>query len=879
MQWLDALRARVRLLLSPNAAEARMDEEFRFHIQMETERGVREGLSPAEARRQAMMAFGGVEQHKEGMRDDRGARWLDDLVSDLRYSLRSLRKVPGFALVAILTLALGIGANTAIFSIMQGVLFRPLPVAGLDRLVVVREDLPNLGLLNAELAPAEVLDLAAKRELFESVASFRSAEFTLAGEGDPSRISGALTLGDFFGLFGVRPHLGTFYGARNSVDGPHEVAVVSHGFWQRASGGDSAFVGRTIQLGDQTYEVVGVLPPDFQYPRQAEVWLPFAFTARWADNRGSLFMTTLARPRAGLSEPQVAAQLDAEVARWNEQFVTEPRFAKELTATPFLTYTSGSLRPVLIVLMGAVVFVLLIATANVANLQLVRATGRGREFAVRAAMGASRFRMVRQLVVESLVLAVAGGAAGLWIGIVALRLLERWEPAQQMGLTGMRLDGTALAFTALVALLTAVAFGTVPALRASRVNAGSALREGARGSSHGLGRHRLLKASIVAQVALAIVLLVGSGLMIRTLSRLMETDLGFEVQNVTTVKLEVPRSSYPEMDQRRGFFTALLERARGLPGVQSVALMWGLPFTGETDSSPFGIPGRPEVEGGPERHAEARFVSPELFATLGVPLLSGRDFTPQDRGDAPRVVIIDRTFAEQFFPGEDAVGKQVVHYVGGDPSTIIGVVDRVDHDEIADAPKATAYYSLLQHPWMSTPSVVVRSTTDAGGVATMVRGAIRELDPKLVAYDIQTMEARVHRSLAPRRLAMLALGTFSALSLLLTTLGVYGVMRYTTQQRNQEIGILVALGAQPRDIIGLVVRQGVAMSLLGALIGIAAALGLTRLMSGILFGVSPQDPATFAGVAALLVGVTLVASWLPARRASRMDPALALRAE
>lgn len=879
MKWLDGLRARLRLLLSPRDAESRMNEEFRFHIEMETENLVRDGVPPAEARRRALMAFGGVEQHKEGMRDDRGSRWFDDFVLDLRYAARSLRKVPGFAIVAILTLALGIGANTAIFSVIQGVLVRPLPVDGLNTLVVVREDLPDLGLEQAELAPAEVLDLAARSDLFQAVAGFRAGEVTLASDGEPTRISAAHTLGDFFGLFGVRPHMGRFYGALNSTEGPHEVAVVSHGFWQRLSGGDSSFVGQTMQLGDLTYEIVGVLPPDFRYPRHVDVWVPFAFTSRWAGNRGSLFMTTIARPLDGLSEQQVAAQLDAEAARWNEQHHAGSDIGKELGATPFLTYLSGPLRPVLLVLMAAVVFVLLIATANVASLQLVRATGRGREFAVRAAMGAGRLRVVRQLVVESLVLAIVGGAAGLWLGILALTLLERWEPAQQMGLSGIGLDGTVLAFTTAVALLAAIAFGTVPALRASRVDAQSALREGPRGSSHGPGRHRLLRASIVVQVALAIVLLIGSGLMIRTLSRLMETDLGFASENIATVKIEVPRSSYSGMDSRHAFFTTLLERVRVLPGVESAALMWGLPFSDESDSSPFSVPGHSPREGEPERHAEARFVSPELFATLRIPLLKGRDFSPEDRQNTVPVVIIDETFAEQFFPGEDPVGKQIAHYMGDVTSTVIGVARRVDHDEIADAPKATAYYSILQHPFIGSASVVTRSTLPSGAVTGSVRATIRALDANLAAYDIQTMEARIERSLAPRRLAMLALGTFAGLSLLLTSLGVYGVMRYTTQQRNQEIGILVALGAQPRDIVGLVVRQGVAMSLLGAVIGIIAALGLTRLMTGILFGISPQDPATFAAVAALLVGVTILASWLPARQASLTDPAAALRAE
>jgi putative ABC transport system permease protein len=805
---------------------------------------------------------------------------MDALRQDLRYGVRALLRTPGFTLVAVLTLALGIGANTAIFSVVNAVLFRPLPVEGLDRLHVVRADLPGLGLNDAPLSPAEVVDLSARTDLFQAVTGFRPGDRTLTGRGEPARLVTAATLGDFAAVFGVQPHLGRFYTPEHSTGGPREVAVVSYGLWQQLSGGDPAFVGQTIQLNDVAHEVVGVMPPDFRYPREVQVWTPFAFTERWQtpQARNSLFMTTVARLRPGVSDEQLAGQLGTEAARWTEEHSPGAQFGKELHSTRFVEYLAGPLRLVLLVLMGAVVFVLMIAAANVASLQLVRATGRGREMAVRAAIGAGRRRIAGQLLVENALLALLGGVAGLWLGVLALQLLERWEPAQQLYLSGIRLDTVVLGFTALVALLAAVAFGTVPALRASRVEPQQVLRESARGSTPGSGRHRLLKASVLVQVALALVLLLGSGLMIRTLSRLLASDPGFRPENLTTAQISLGGSNYSSPERRVHFFDAALERIRVLPGMQSAALVWGLPFTDQNDSSPFDIVGRPAAEGEPERHAEARVVSAGYFSTMGIPLLRGSDFDGGEELGSPVVAVIDETFAAQFFPGEDPIGSQIEGYAG-EPATIIAVVGRVDHEEIGDAPKAVAYYSYRQLPWSGWRSLVVRSTQPPEAVAAMLQSAVAEIDPNVALYDLRTMDARIERSLAPRRLAMLALGGFAALSLLLATLGVYGVMRYTTNQRVHEIGIRMAVGAEPRHVVGMVIRQGMLLTALGLLVGVVGALWLTRLMSGILFAVSPHDPAVFLGATLFLAAVALLASYLPARRAARVDPMVALRSD
>jgi putative ABC transport system permease protein len=801
---------------------------------------------------------------------------VDTFWIDLRYAARKLARSPAFVAVAVLTLALGIGANTAVFSVVNAVLLRPLPTEGLDRLVVIRQDLPDLDLREVDQAPAEVVDLAARDDVFQAVTGFREGDRTLIRDGDPVRISVVSTLGDFAGVFGVRPELGTFYPPRQSVDGPYEVAVISHGLWRQLSGEDPAVIGRTIELNGVAHEVIGVMPPEFRYPRGAQVWTPFPYTSQWHQNRGSLFMTTVARVRPDVTPSQLASHLDTEASRWNEAYHSGGA-GKVLSATGFVEFLAGPLRVILLLLMGAVVFVLLIAAANVGSLQLVRSSGRARELAIHGALGASRGRIGRRLLLEAGLLALAGGAGGLAIGVLTLRLFERWGPAQAMYLAEIPLDATVLGFTAAVALITAVAFGTLPALRATRVRPHDALRESGRAASAGVARHRLLQASVIAQVALALVLLLGSGLMIRTLAGLLATDPGFEAGAVLTAHVSIPPAAY-EVPQRLAFFDRLLEEVRELPGVDRAALGWGLPFTGHIDSSPFDIVGRPFEPGGPERHHEARIVSGDWFRTLGIPLLLGRSFDDTERSGQPFVVVIDQTFAEQFFPGEDPVGREIIGYFG-DAATIIGVVGRVYRSEVGEAPKATGYYSYRQAPWGTMRSLAVRTEQPVGMVAPMIRAAVAELDPRVPLYDVQLMSGRIEESLGPRRLALLALGVFAALALLLATLGVYGLMRHTTSERTREISIRMALGADGRQIQRMVLAQAAALVAIGLTLGAIAALFATRAMRGILFGVSATDPATLLLAALLLAVAGLVSSYLPARRASRVDPMITLKAE
>ncbi len=802
---------------------------------------------------------------------------LYNVWSDLRHAARSLSRNPGFTLVAIATLAVGIGANTAIFSLVDAVLLRPLPVEGLARLHVVREDQPRYDMYGAPLSPPEVLDLAEREDVFDAVMGFQIVDRTLTGYGEPERIRVAATLGDFRGVLGVQPVVGRFYRPEQSTDGTHRVAVVSYGLWQRLAGADAAFIGRTLELDGESFEVLGVMPADLRYPRGVQVWVPLPLTARDLANRNRLVMTTVVRTRPEVSDSQLGEQLAAEVGRWNEQHYA-PNI-KALTSTPLAEDMAGPLRNVLLVLLAAVGFVLLLAAVNVASLQLVRSAGRAKELAVRAALGAASAHLVRPLLIESAFLAAFGGAVGLGLGWLMIDLIESWPLAQQMNLTGVSLDRTVLAATALAALLAAVASCVLPARRAALVDPHAELRRSGRGTSID-GNSRLMRAGSVLQIALAVVLLLGFGLMVRTLSHLLDADPGFEPRGVVTARISLPDAAYESTERRVAFFDALLERIRATPGIDTAALVSYLPFSDEMDSSPFSIVGETSVESDELLHAEAQTISSDYFRTMGIPLLEGRDFDAGDRFGSARVVIIDQTFAEQFFPGGRAIGRQIMGgHTFGERATVVGVVGRVDHDEMGDrTPKPVAYYPYAHHGHYGY-AVAVLSAQPLATIVSTLRSALAELDPNVPLYDIETMDGRIERTFGPRRLAMLALAGFAALALVLAALGVYGVMRYTTDQRFREIGIRIAVGAQHDDVIRLVLGQGMVIAGVGLAAGLAVSLALTRLMHSVLFGVSPHDPATFAAAAVVVAAVALVATWLPARRAMRLDPMRALRTE
>jgi putative ABC transport system permease protein len=780
------------------------------------------------------------------------------------------------------TLALGIGANTAIFSALDTVLLRPVPAPSLDRVVIVRENLLALQLFDAPLSPGEVEDLSQRGDLFQSSAAFTRDSRNLTGLGEPQRVEVTRTAGEFFPLFGVQPHAGRFYRPDDSADGSLPVVVLSHALWRELSGGDRSFIGKSIDLDGRKYEVIGVAPPAFRYPFGTQAYTPFIFTprVRSPDHRHSLYMTFVGRLAAGVTHEALPSALRAELGRWNARLGAQSylpdRF--ELVSTPFVESIAGELRAILLVLMGAVSLVLLIACANVASLQLVRAIGREKELAVRVALGAGRWTIARQLLVESVVLSLAGGMLGVLLGRALLTLVAQWGAAEYKVLETAGLDARVLAVTAVAAILAGLGFGVVPALRAARVDVQDTLRGASRGNSGTPDRHRFLRGSVALQMALTVMLVMASGLTIRSLARLLATNPGFRPEQVTLARMSLPGVRYQNAAARIAFYDDVMARLRAIPGVQSVALTAYPPFSGGSDSSPFDIIGVPLRPGEEARHSNTQVVYGDYFTTMGVPLIRGRTFAPTDNIPGAPVAIIDEQLAKQYFaPGDDPIGKMITQ--GADPARIIGIVGNVKLNELGDAPKATVYHYYPHYAWLSFMSVAIRSSLPPPVLATNVRSVVRQLDPELPVYDIKPMQQRVADSVAARRLAITVLTGFAGLSLLLAVLGIYGVMSYTTSQRTKELGIRVALGADPRAVVRMVLRGGMLLAGIGVLVGASVFLGIGGALRALLHGVAPNDPTTLALSVATLSAAAAIACYVPARRAARVDPVRALREE
>lgn len=806
------------------------------------------------------------------------------MLSQLRILLRGLGRAPGFSAAAILCIALGIGANTAIFSAVRAVLLRPVATPAIDRVVAIRQDLIPIKLLDLELAPPEVLDLAERRELFASVAGVFTRGFVLEQGGTSTRFEGARTLGDYFQLFGVRPHLGRLYTAADSRDGRHRVAVLTYGLWREQFGGDPSVVGRSIRLNDAAHEIVGVLPPEFKYPREARVLVPMGVDSTFArSQRGRQYMTAVARLRDGVTLEQAQAGLQSAMAAWRAQHADGDHYGvpgqHRMYVTPFVAFDAGQLRPILLVLLGAVGLVLLIACANVASLQLVRATARARELAVHAALGAARGHLLRRLLGESALLAAAGGVLGVAIGWATTRLLVALAPADQLALRELRLDGPVLLATAAVTVAAALLAGTLPALRGARVDLRAALQQGMRGGTGGRERHRALHGAVVGQVALSLVLLLASGVMLRSMARLLAVDPGFRAARVTTATIALPFARYARSESAIAFYATLTERLRATPGVESVGLTTVLPLRdGAGDSSPFRVVGRDTTGQAEPPHANMVAVDAQYFRTMGIPLLRGRTFEAQDDerpADGTMSVVVDEQLARQFFPNEDPIGKRINQ---GPDGVIVGVVGSVRQAALGAPNKAAVYYNYRQG-WWNGFTVVARTTLPADAAARALRDAVRDIDPQVPTYDVATMPDVVSRSLGTRRFALVVLGGFAGLAVLLAVLGVYGVSSYVVAQRRRELGIRAALGAGNREVAALVLGQGARLAGVGLAVGAVAFLALGRGLESLVFGVGPRDPVTLLAGAALLGTAALLASWLPARRAARIDPAIALRAE
>jgi putative ABC transport system permease protein len=872
-----------------------VDAELRFHIEERVEELMSRGMSREEAEAEVRRRFGDPQRiGSEVASIDRTTYRRRDLreyllgwVQSCRYALRGLRTRPGYAAVVVLTLALAIGANTAIFSAVNAVLLHPLPIPQMERVTTIQWNAPEMSAWSTPLSAGEANDLSRRSDLFTAVTAFTEGSATLTGSAEARRVGVASSLGDFATVFALRPLLGTFYGPDASTPGNQFVAVVSHALWTSALGADPDAVGRMITIDDRDYRVIGVMRPAFRYPRDVEVWRPFVLDERALspERRRSLNMMAIARLQPDQTAISVHEQLVGEVGRWQERYGDyggSTRFVLE----PLGDHIAGNLRPALLVLLGAVSFVLLIACANVASLQLVRTAGQARAIAVRVALGARRAAVVRQQILESLVLALLGGALGVALGYLGLRVLAGWDAAQHQILADVRLNGLVLAFTAGVTLLTGLTFGVVPALRASRIGARDALQESGGRGTFGRGRQRFLQAAVVAQLALTLVLLAGSGVMARSLAGLLAIEPGFVGEGVTTMQVTPPNTRYGRYADRVQVFERILESLRAIPGVEAVGLTGTIPFSSMIlDSSPFEFVGAAPPGSDSTRHATAIAVSPDAFRALGIRMVAGRTFRDSEGVRDPATgafsepaAVIDEQFARQYFPGLDPVGRQIDHY-GFRGVTIVGVVESVHQQELGAAYKANVYYPYRQLPFPGGAGIAVRSSLDPAAVGTLVAAAIRWVDPELPVYDTRTLEQRIARSVGDRSLAAIVLGAFAALALALALLGTYGVLSYSTAQRTRELGIRVAVGAAPADVVGMVLLAGGGMAVLGLGIGLALYAGVSRGLAAMVYGVGAWDPLVMAGSLALLIAAALVASWLPARRAARVDPVGALRGE
>ncbi|HKM89211.1 MAG TPA: ABC transporter permease [Candidatus Acidoferrales bacterium] len=882
---LSDLVVRIRSLFRRASVEAEMNDELRFHIERQTEKLAAAGIPREEAARRAHLEFGGVEQVKEECRDARGTSLVESLLQDVRYALRILRKNPGFTAVSMLTLALGIGANTAMFSIVYAVLVRPLPYAHPQRLTMVwqKDDLGRPG----NTSFATYTDWKTRNHSFEQLALFRSWQPVLSGRGDPQKLIGLRVSNNFFRTLGVRPELGRDLRPEEDQPSTSHVVLLSHGLWERQFGSDPAIAGKTITLNAASYLVAGVLPADFESllrtdpaggPPEIFGALGYDASLPWAC-RTCQHLQAIGRVRFGVSFAQAQAEMDAiSAALWKEH--PSEYSASGVIFTPLREHLLGPLSRMLYVLLGAVSFVLLIACVNLANLLLARAAHREREMAVRATLGAGRLRMVRQLIVENWLLATAGAAAGLLPAWWTPRVLSAIGAGGLPRLADVRLDWHVLLFAFLAALLTGLVSGIVPALRLSKLALHDSLRERVEGSS-GAAHRRLRGLFVVTEIALSLTLLVGAGLLLRSLSRLLEVAPGFDPQNVLTLIISTSGPRYDQNAALRQFYTDVLQRAAALPGVKAVGMTSEVPLGGNMDQYGFHAEGKmnanPELDPSAERYC----VSPGYRRAMRIPLLRGRDLAPSDAEGAPLALLINQATAREIWPGEDPLGKRVK--LGGTDKpwwTVVGIVGDVHQGALDARPNMQFYVPHAQWPYPDSDMVLaIRTSGPAAGMISAIRQVIHSVDPNQPVSRIMTLQEYIGASVGSRRLVLILLNIFAGIAVSLAIVGIYGVASYTVAQRTHEIGIRMALGAQRHAVLGMLLGQGLALALAGIGIGIAASFELTRFLGSLLFGVTPTDPATFAVVSLLLAGAALAAFYLPARRAMRVDPLVALRYE
>ena len=891
MTWFRELYSRVSALFGRRAAEQDLAEELRFHLEMEASRHIAAGVPPVEARRRAARDFGGVERFKEDVRDERGARWFQDIGQDLRYGVRTLGRRPLFTTMAVLTLALGIGATTALFSVVKAVLLTPLPYGNPDRIAMVWSAWKGFDQTWLSYDEFEAYDSGIRA--FANVGLFTDGAVNLTEGGDPERLRAGFVTEDVFGILGVQPVLGRGFTTEEDRPNGPRVIVLGHAVWQRRFGGDPSLLGRQIDVGGQPTTVVGVMPAGFRLPLDfggagaTELWLPLATDAsREGATPGPAFTKGgqshtyygVARLRDGFTIDAANSQLQALIAEATREGAYPEAMQFRAYAVPIGEQVTGRIRPALLVVFAAVGIVLLIACANVAGLMLVRGETRRRELAVRAALGASGRRLTRQLLTESTVLATIGGVFGVGLAVLAVRVVRTAAPVDLPRFGEARVDLTVLLFALGTALLAALMAGVLPALQASNVAPGNELKEGGRSATTGGSRLRWRQTLVAAEVALAVVLVSAAGLMVRSVSNLFAIDAGIDPRQVLTMRLSTPSAYYPNSLGVVVFHEELKRRISAIPGVISMGTARILPLASEMGDWGLDVEGYtpPPHEGTP---GDWQVVTPGYFEAMGLRLLQGRFLEDRDRMDAPLAMVVNRRFVEKYFAGRDPLGKRV--RIGGSPDSafyaVVGVVENVHHNSLTREVKPQFYVPLAQFAvapgnTMRSTNLVIRAAGDPLALARPVREAVRSLDPRLPVSDIRSMEQIVAASIAEPRFAMGLLGLFGTLALVLSGIGIFGIVSQVVAARSHEFGIRVALGAKPRDLMLMSLRTGVTQAVIGVAIGVGASLMLTRAMTGLLHDVSPTDPVTF-GLVALVTGtVAVLASVAPARRAARTDP-------
>ena len=894
MNFLRTIWLKLRSLGQRRVVKEEIDEELRFHIEQRTAENMSAGMSPEEAAREARKRFGNFQTVRDECRDERGASFGEETWQDVRFGLRMLRKNPGFTTVAVLTLALGIGANTAIFSVVDAVLLRPLPYPDSGQLVSLSERGPDWS--GGSLSYPNFTDWRNQQSVFEGFGVYTGGNFTLTGAGEPARLEGMLMSADVFAALRAQPEIGRVFREDEDKPGVPPVAVISHALWQNRFGGDAAIVNKTINLDGKPYTILGVMPAGFEFPDKVDLWLPvgpsFADSnMQKRDNHPGLF--GLARLKPGVTLEKARTDLDAVAIRLEQQY-PESNKTRRVQIDRLLDNKVGNVRRALWILLGAVSFVLVIACANVANLLLARAAAREKEIALRSALGAGRWRITRQLLTESGLLALLGAAVGLLFAKGALRLVAALAGESMPRAAEISLDPRVLLFSGLVAVLTGILFGLAPAWHASRVNLHGTLKEAGRGATS--SRAGLRQGLVIAEVALTFVLLVGAGLLLVSFHRLLQVNPGFVADRVLTFHINLPGEKYQSDEQQILFYQALLEKVRALPGVRAASLASQIPLDENGWDMLFLIEGRPEPPPHLQPSLQVHLIAPDYFQAMGIPLLQGRDFTEQDNRERLRgassgndwgaglnSIIIDEEFAKRYWPNQNPLGQRIRipwGERGKQPIvTIVGVVGRVKQNRLSEQGGMVQAYFPFYQQTLQRVTVVVKTTTEPAAMLATMRQQVSQLDPAQPIFGIYTMKEMRDHNVAPDRLNLGLLGGFAALAFILAIVGLYGLLSFTVTQRQREIGVRMALGAQRFDVLTLVVGQGMRLVLIGAFIGLLGSFALTRVLTSVLFKVEPTDPLTFVTVTFALCVVALLACYIPARRAMRVDPMEALRHE